>query len=79
MPNVGSSKPGISTGGLSKITTDHNVIREWAESRGAKPASVKRTGGDDIGVLRLMFPGYSEGRSRSLREKSWDEFFPQVR
>lgn len=56
-------------------TTDHAVIRKWAEQRGAKPASVKGTGGDDVGVLRLMFPGYSAERGQSLREISWDEFF----
>jgi hypothetical protein len=66
--NAGSKKSSI-------ITTDHAVIRKWAEQRGAKPASVKGTGGDDIGVLRLMFPGYSAERSQSLREISWDEFF----
>jgi hypothetical protein len=61
--------------GSSKTTSDHDVIRKWAETRNAKPASVKGTGGNNIGVLRLMFPGYSSGRSQSLREISWDEFF----
>ena len=75
MPRVQSEKARTTTSGSSKITTDHNIIRKWAEDRGAKPASVKGTGGDDIGVLRLMFPGYSAGRSQSLREISWDEFF----
>jgi hypothetical protein len=63
------------TGSLSQITTDHNIIQRWAEDRGAKPGSVKSTGGSDIGVLRLMFPGYSEGRSQSLHEITWDDFF----
>jgi hypothetical protein len=61
--------------GASKITTDHAVIKKWAENRGARPASVKGTGGNDIGVLRLMFPGFSANRSQSLKEISWDEFF----
>lgn len=61
--------------GLSRTTTDHNVIKGWAEERQAKPASVKGTGGNEVGVLRLVFPGYAEGKSQSLREISWDEFF----
>ncbi len=59
---------------LSKITRDHDVIRKWAEERGATPSHVRRTGSpDDVGVLRLDFPGYSgEG---ALEEISWDQFF----
>jgi hypothetical protein len=58
----------------SFTTTDHELIRRWAEERGAKPAAVKNTGGgDDVGIIRLDFPGYSgEGK---LEEISWDEFF----
>ncbi len=59
----------------SNITTDHSLIRKWAEERGAKPASVKGTGGKSIGVIRLMFPGYGAERSQSLREITWEEFF----
>ena len=59
----------------SKVTNEHSVIQKWAEARGAKPASVKETGGKDIGVLRIMFPGFSEGKSQSLREISWEKFF----
>src|SRR3954469_20663726 len=59
---------------LSKTTQDHEEIRRWAEERGGKPAHVKSTeSDDDIGILRIDFPGYSgEG---SLEEISWDEFF----
>lgn len=59
---------------LSKTTRDHEVIRRWAEERGGKPAHVKRTGSkDDIGVLRIDFPGYSgEG---TLEPISWEQFF----
>src|SRR5579871_746753 len=58
----------------SKVTTDHEEIRRWAEERGAKPAAVIRTErGDDPGIIRLDFPGYSgEG---SLEEISWDDWF----
>jgi hypothetical protein len=58
----------------SLITTDHELIREWAETRGGKPAHVKSTGKkSDVGILRIDFPGYS-GQG-SLEEISWDEFF----
>lgn len=58
----------------SNTTTDHELIRQWAESRGAKPAAVKNTGGgDDPGIIRLDFPGY--GGTDSLEEITWDEFF----
>src|SRR5438067_9118826 len=58
----------------SRVTTDHNEIRRWAEERGARPASVRGTGGnDDVGILRLDFPGYS-GQD-SLQHIEWDEFF----
>jgi hypothetical protein len=70
-----SRQKDVSPKGSSKITSDHAVIRKWAEERKSKPASVKGTRGNDIGVLRLMFPGYSVGRSQSLREISWEEFF----
>src|SRR5579863_3319180 len=59
---------------LSKTTQDHEEIQRWAEERGGKPSHVKGTGkGDDVGILRIDFPGYSgEG---SLEEISWDEWF----
>src|SRR5947209_4318814 len=60
--------------GESKITTNHDEIRKWAEARGGKPSTVKRTeGNDEVGVLRIDFPGYS-GKG-SLEEITWDEFF----
>lgn len=60
----------------SKVTTDHEEIRHWAEERGAHPACVKGTGGkNDVGMIRLDFPGYSgEGK---LEEISWDDFFEE--
>ena len=58
----------------SKVTTDHDEIRHWAEARGAKPAAVRRTeSDDDPGIIRLEFPDYSGGDS--LEEISWDEWF----
>jgi hypothetical protein len=59
--------------GESQTTTDHNEIRQWAEARGGKPATVKRTGDeDDPGLLRIKFTDESDD---SLEEISWDEFF----
>ncbi len=60
--------------GQSKTTTDHEEIKKWVEDRGGHPASVKNTKkGEDPGMLRIDFPGYSgEGR---LEPISWDEFF----
>jgi hypothetical protein len=58
----------------AKTTTDHRQIQKWVESRGGKPATVKRTArGDEPGVLRIDFPGYSG--EESLEEISWNDFF----
>ena len=56
----------------AKTTTDHDVIRKWAEQRGGRPAAVAATHKDDQGgLLRIDF-GEKED---SLDEISWDEFF----
>ena len=59
----------------SHTTTDHDEIRRWVEERNGKPATVKGTAsrGQDAGLLRVDFPGYSG--DDSLEEISWDEFF----
>lgn len=59
---------------LSKTTQDHDEIRRWAEERGGKPAHVKSTESkEDVGILRIDFPGFSgEG---SLEEISWEQWF----
>jgi len=58
----------------ANATIDHDLIRKWVEERGGKPASVKGSGkGDDPGILRIDFPGFS-GES-TLEEISWDEWF----
>jgi len=58
----------------SNTTTDHDTIRNWAEERGGKPAEVASTAkGDDVGIIRIDFPGFSgEGK---LQEVSWDDWF----
>lgn len=62
--------------GESKTTTDHNTIRKWAEERNGKPSTVKATHKDDeIGIIRIDFPGYSG--EDSLEEISWEDFFEQ--
>jgi hypothetical protein len=64
------------TSASARPLTDHEEIREWAEQRGATPSGVRGTSkGEDIGMIRLDFPGYSgEG---SLEEISWDDWFQQ--
>jgi hypothetical protein len=60
--------------GRSLVTTDHDVIRQWAEERDAVPATIEGTEHDDhLGVLRFDFPGGDS--SDRLREVSWDEWF----
>lgn len=58
----------------SRVTTNHDEIRRWVESKGGHPAHVKSTGrGKDPGILRVDFPGYSG--QKTLGEVSWDEWF----
>jgi len=64
----------MATRAASHTTTDHEEIRRWAEERGADPACVRGTGeGDDPGMIRLDFPGFSG--ADSLAPISWDEWF----
>jgi len=58
--------------GRSLATTSHEVIKQWAEARGGRPATVEGTEhGDRLGVLRFDFGGENE----RLRHVSWDEWF----
>lgn len=58
----------------SQVTTNHDVIREWAERHQGSPAHVKGTGsGDDPGILRIDFPGFSG--EESLEHIDWEQFF----
>src|SRR5689334_2055951 len=62
----------------AKATIDHDEIREWAESKGGKPAAVDRTHkGGDVGIVRIMFPDNPQSEHAALVEISWDEFFEQ--
>jgi hypothetical protein len=57
----------------SDITIDHDKIRKWVEDRGGRPATVKGTGRNNIGLLRINFPGH--GKDVDLVEITWEEFF----
>lgn len=60
--------------GSAKTTTDHEEIKRWVEERGGRPACVKGRGsGDDPGILRIDFPGYSG--EDTLAKMSWDDWF----
>lgn len=58
----------------TRTLTDHHEIQAWADARGGVPSSVEATSsGDDVGIIRIDFPGYSgEG---SLTPIGWDEWF----
>ena len=56
------------------MLTDHDEIRQWAEQRNATPSCVRGTGGgEDIGMIRLDFPGFSG--EASLEPVEWEEWF----
>ena len=70
------SAPHPDHAGGSVTTTDHDQIRAWAEARGGKPAAVGGTGsGNDVGLIRLEFPGATDANDANLAEIPWDEFF----
>lgn len=55
-------------------TTDHDVIRQWAEDRHATPATVAGTAHDGhLGVLRLDLDFGNE--MEELTPVSWDDWF----
>jgi len=59
--------------GESLATKNHEVIRRWAEERGAVPVTVPGTEHNGRpGVLRFDFPGYGGGE---LQHISWDDWF----
>lgn len=61
----------------SKVTSNHEEIRRWAEARGAKPAAVMGAESDGAaGIIRLDFPGQSD--DGPLEEIGWDEWFSKL-
>ncbi len=60
--------------GESKTTTNHDLIRKWAEERGGEPSKIASTGdGGDPGLIRIHFPEYSS--DEPFEKISWDDFF----
>src|SRR3954447_2221712 len=60
------------TEAASYTTTDHDVIRAWAEARNGCPASVDSTASDgDAGVLRIEF----RDDKGDLDDVDWSSFF----
>jgi hypothetical protein len=58
----------------TKETKNHDTIRKWVEARGGRPATVSATiQGDEAGLLRVDFPGYSG--EETLEAIEWSEFF----
>ncbi|MEA2553828.1 MAG: hypothetical protein QOJ65_2004 [Fimbriimonadaceae bacterium] len=62
-----------------RTLTDCNEIRQWAEERDATPSCVLGTGGgEDPGMLRLDFPGYSgEGKLQPIDWEEWCQKFEE--
>ena len=60
----------------TKVTTDHDEIRKWAEARGGRPAAVRSTQSKEgTGIIRIEFPRAPNAKDDNLEEISWDEFF----
>ena len=63
---------------MAETTTDHRTIRSWAETHKGVPAAVGRTHeGDDVGIIRIMFPKAPQSEHDRLVEISWEEFFEE--
>ncbi len=59
------------------VLIDHD--RRWVEERGSKPAHVVGISDkDDIGTLRLEFPGAPGTKDESLDPISWDDCVSQI-
>jgi len=61
----------------TKVTTDHNEIREWVEGRGGSPARLESAEtGETTPQLRISFPGISgDGTFHSVEWKEWFDIF----
>ena len=68
------NKPGehANRDGETLATRNHAVIQQWAKAHGGVPATVltKKTT-DRPRVLRIDFPGYSNGRLHQISWKEW--------
>ena len=62
--------------GRSLVTRNHDVIQQWAEARGAIPATISDTEhGGHLGVLRLDFPSGDSPANSRLEHVEWEEWF----
>ncbi|MEV0807066.1 hypothetical protein [Micromonospora sp. NPDC050200] len=60
--------------GRSLVTSNHEVIQNWARARGAQPATIAGTEREGRpGVLTFEIPGYRE--SSRVQVISWDDWF----
>jgi hypothetical protein len=60
--------------GTSRITINHDTIRDWIEDRNGYPAAVKSiSSSDDPNPLRVEFSGYRG--NEWLQPISWQAFF----
>lgn len=64
---------------MAKVTTDHQLIRSWAERYGGKPQIIDDPmAKSDIPGLRIDFPGKLDDLflpDTKVRDISWEEFF----
>lgn len=59
--------------GQTLATRSHEVIQQWADERGGKPATVPGTEHEGRpGVLRFIF---QQGEDTKLQPISWDDWF----
>ncbi len=56
--------------GEIKATTNHELIRSWAENRGGKPAKAPPGEEENINLLRIKF----SDEEKDFKETSWEEF-----
>lgn len=59
--------------GISRTTTDHDVIKRWTDARGGQPSRVPGTEKSGAGLLRIQFP-QSDGPNE-LEQITWEDFF----
>lgn len=61
----------------TKVTTNHNEIREWVEGRGGSPARVTSPEtGENMQMLRINFPGISgDGAVQPVDWREWFDIF----
>jgi hypothetical protein len=60
--------------GETKVTTDHEEIRHWAQERNGRPVSVKRdplNPNGSIIQIDFLYDKYDD----NIHEISWNEFF----